>query len=89
MKTTGRKLQKVSIVNLTYPLTCSIIITGSELGGEPILLKTKEVAEYLKISDQQVRRLVGKKELPCIRISQRALRFRKEDVEKFISGREI
>ncbi|MBM6701128.1 helix-turn-helix domain-containing protein [Megasphaera elsdenii] len=55
----------------------------------PILLKTKEVAEYLKISDQQVRRLVDKKELPCIRISPRVLRFRKEDVEEFISGREI
>lgn len=54
-----------------------------------ILLKTKEVAEYLKISDQQVRRLVDKKELPCIRISPRVLRFRKEDVEEFISGREI
>ena len=55
----------------------------------PILLKTKEVAEYLKISDQQVRRLVDKKELPCIKISQRVLRFRKEDIEEFISGREI
>lgn len=55
----------------------------------PILLKTKEVAEYLKISDQQVRRLVDKKELPCIRISPRVLRFRKEDIEEFVSGREI
>ena len=54
-----------------------------------ILLKTKEVDEYLKISDQQVRRLVDKKELPCIRISPMVLRFRKEDIEEFVSGREI
>ena len=52
-----------------------------------ILLKTKEVAEYLKISTQQVRRLVNKGELPCIRLSERVLRFRQEDVQEYINGK--
>lgn len=52
-----------------------------------ILLKTKEVAEYLKISTQQVRRLVNKGELPCIRLSERILRFRQEDVQEYINGK--
>lgn len=48
------------------------------------MLDTKDVAKYLKISTQQVRRLVQEGSLPCYRISPRILRFRMEDVEKLL-----
>lgn len=48
-------------------------------------MKTKDVAEYLKISTQQVRRLANKGELPCIRLSERILRFRLEDVQEYVN----
>lgn len=53
-----------------------------------ILLRTRDVAEYLKISTQQVRRLVLSGKLPHIRISQRIIRYRKKDIDNFIEGNE-
>lgn len=53
-----------------------------------MLLSTKEVATMLKISTQQVRRLVQKGELPCIHLSPRILRFREKEIETFLEGRE-
>nr|DAX03835.1 MAG TPA: helix-turn-helix domain protein [Caudoviricetes sp.] len=52
-------------------------------------MTTKDVAVYLKISTQQVRRLVSQHLLPCIRVSDRVIRFRPQDVEKFLEAREI
>lgn len=45
------------------------------------LLSIKEVAEYLKISEEEVKRLVDAGELPAYRIGDTFLRFRREQVD--------
>ena len=45
------------------------------------LLNIKEVAEYLKISEEEVKRLVDIGEIPAYRIGDSFLRFRKEQID--------
>lgn len=45
------------------------------------LLSIKEVAEYLKISEEEVKRLVDQGEIPAYRIGDTFLRFRKEQID--------
>lgn len=45
------------------------------------LLSIKEVADYLKISEDEVKRLVDKGEIPAYRIGDTFLRFRKEQID--------
>ncbi len=45
------------------------------------LLSIKEVAEYLKISEDEVKRLVDSGEIPAYRIGDTFLRFRKEQID--------
>lgn len=45
------------------------------------LLSIKEVAEYLKISEEEVKRLVDTGEIPAYRIGGSFLRFRKEQID--------
>lgn len=73
---------------MTYFFERSIMKLKNREGDMEMLLSTKEVANYMKISPTQVRRLVHKQVLPCIRVSPRVLRFRKEEVDKFLEGRE-
>lgn len=44
------------------------------------LIKTKEVAELLSVSDEQVRILVHRHGLPCYRLSPRIMRFKEDEV---------
>lgn len=45
------------------------------------LLTIKEVADYLKLSEEEVKRLVDVGEIPAYRIGDTFLRFRKEQVD--------
>lgn len=45
------------------------------------LLSIREVAEYLKISEEEVKRLVDIGEIPAYRIGGTFLRFRKEQID--------
>ena len=45
------------------------------------LLNIREVAEYLKISEEEVKRLVDQGEIPAYRIGDSFLRFRKEQLD--------
>lgn len=45
------------------------------------LLSIKEVAEYLKISEEEVKRLVDTGEVPAYKIGDTFLRFRKEQID--------
>ena len=45
------------------------------------LLSIKEVAEYLKISEEEVKRLVDIGEIPAYKIGDTFLRFRKEQID--------
>lgn len=45
------------------------------------LLSIKEVAEYLKVSEEEVKRLVDIGEIPAYKIGDTFLRFRKEQLD--------
>ena len=45
------------------------------------LLTIKEVADYLKISEEEVKRLVDAGEIPAYKIGDTFLRFRKEQID--------
>jgi excisionase family DNA binding protein len=45
------------------------------------LLTIKEVSEYLKISEEEVKKLVDAGEIPAYRIGDTFLRFRKEQID--------
>jgi len=45
------------------------------------LINIKEVAEYLKISEEEVKRLVDVGEIPAYKIGGTFLRFRKEQID--------
>jgi excisionase family DNA binding protein len=53
------------------------------------LLTVKEVARLLRLDSGTVYHMVsaGNLRLPCLRLSQRCLRFRAEDIEKFLADR--
>ena len=45
------------------------------------LISIKEVAEYLKVSEEEVKRLVDSGEIPAYKIGDTFLRFRKEQID--------
>jgi excisionase family DNA binding protein len=55
------------------------------LPAEP-LLKTRDVARLLAVTPKTVLRWYEAGRLPGFRLSNRALRFRREDVEAFLAG---
>jgi excisionase family DNA binding protein len=50
------------------------------------LLTLPEVAAFLRLSPRSVRRLVGSRRLPCVRIG-RVLRFHPADLFRFVEAR--
>ena len=50
------------------------------------LLTVAEVAEYLSVSDQTVRRWIKQNELPAFKLN-RELRVRESDLEAFLESR--
>ena len=51
------------------------------------LLNIEEVARYLNLSEQAVKELVGKGDLPAYKIGGVLLRFKKEQIESYRKGR--
>ena len=49
------------------------------------LLNVSEVAEFLGLSKGTIYHLVSQQRVPCIRLSNRCLRFRLSDLEKWIA----
>ncbi len=56
----------------------------THLGTTPNLWKVKDVANYLKLSEKAVYRLVSTGNFPHIRLGRR-LRFSKQDIDRFLS----
>lgn len=53
---------------------------------KPIFLTVQEVAEQLRVSYMTIYRLIEEKKLPATRVSKRALRIEKADLDKFLEG---
>lgn len=49
------------------------------------LLTYDQAAEYLAISTKTLRRWVAERRIPVIKISRIVIRFRREDLDRFIS----
>jgi len=60
-----------------------------EKGGVEIkvsaLMTYDQAAEYLAVSTKTLRRWVAERKIPVIIISRKLVRFRKEDLDRFIS----
>ncbi len=54
-----------------------------ELFPEEFFLNVKEVARILRLSRQEVYRMVAKKQIPFTRIKPRGIRFLREDFERW------
>jgi len=54
-----------------------------KLAQAPTLLTVREASEHLRVSTATVYSLVGRSELPAVRVSN-AIRVRREDLEAFI-----
>lgn len=48
-------------------------------------LTTAEVAEYLRVSESQVRTWVRGGQLGCVRLGPKLLRFRQSDIDTFLA----
>jgi excisionase family DNA binding protein len=55
-----------------------------ELAMDDRLLKSKEVAQRLSISNAYAYRLMSIGSIPCVKLGSRAVRCRPEDLEEFI-----
>jgi len=53
------------------------------------LLTVKQVAAILRISKQEVYRLVARRRIPYVRFSIRGIRFRVEDFEDWLRSKTI
>ncbi len=53
------------------------------------LLNYKQTARYLSLSEQHIRRLKSKGQIPYIRIGSRSVRFRVKSLNQWVEGREI
>jgi excisionase family DNA binding protein len=58
-------------------------------GIDTPLLIGPEAAEYLQITERLLRELVARREMPCVRVGGRLLRFRKADLDAYIAARVI
>ncbi len=64
-----------------------MVVTRSETPGDRLqeeLLTPQKVAEILKIKPARVYEAVRDGRLPAVRITSKLIRFRPEDVERFI-----
>lgn len=50
------------------------------------LLKPCDVWKRLNISERTLRTLTKKGDIPCVRLSERTVRYRPTDIERIVSG---
>jgi excisionase family DNA binding protein len=51
------------------------------------LLDVNEVAELLRLAPGSVYHKVSRKEIPCVRLSARCLRFRRSDIDAWVAAK--
>ena len=54
-------------------------------GGEKLLLNVEEAAALIGVSTGTVYHWIGEKRIPVVRLSRRCVRFRRADLEEWIS----
>ena len=57
-------------------------LRGMEEGD---ILTVRETAKLLKISEATIYRMVEKKEIPYIRVGEKIIRFRRSDIDRWLS----
>lgn len=67
-------------------MTRSNAMGGPQGTGRPRLLRIREAASLLGVSEKTVRRLISSRQLPCVRI-QRLLRLHEADLVRFVEAR--
>jgi excisionase family DNA binding protein len=55
---------------------------------EPDFLTVRETAEYLRLCEKQIRRLISRGELPAYRFGA-ALRIKRRDIEAYAEARRL
>jgi excisionase family DNA binding protein len=50
----------------------------------PQLLKPRDVQKRLAVSDKTLRKLTNEGTIPCVRLGERTIRYRPQDVEEAI-----
>jgi excisionase family DNA binding protein len=54
--------------------------------GNKLLLTVREVAELLGVAPGTIFHWAAQGRLPCVRLSQRCLRFKKSEIEEWLNG---
>jgi len=57
--------------------------------SKPVMMTVKEIAKEIGVAPMTVYRLVHRGELPAIRISQRSLRVRREELVKYLENQQV
>ena len=67
-------------------MTRSYATGGPRDTEPPRLLRVREAASLLGVSEKTIRRLISSRQLPCVRI-QRLLRLHAADLVRFVEAR--
>jgi len=62
--------------------------SGRERPAQPAFDTVKETAEYLRLCEKQVRRLISRGKLPAYRFGT-ALRIKREDREAYVRAQQV
>jgi len=65
-----------------------MVTTFSPSGLSP-LLTGRDAAEHLQITERLLREMVARRELPCVRVGGRLLRYRRSDLDAYITAKMI
>ena len=66
-----------------------MVSTLSPTAGLPPLLTNAADADLLQIKERLLRELVARRELPCVRVGDRLLRYRRSDLEAYLEAKSI
>ena len=75
-------VQKVALPEVPFPVKGSL-----SMAAETSLLTQKELADRLKISVRTVRNFTRRRQIPAIRIGNKLMRYRLEDVLEALQSR--
>lgn len=59
------------------------------MSSESPYLTQREAAAYLRVNVRMLRELVGRRAVAFVRVSERNMRFRKADLDRFMDGRVV
>jgi excisionase family DNA binding protein len=91
MSANGTNHQTIQVIDDSYHLATS---TDSDTGivrvskaGDKRLMTYHEAAFYLNVGRSTLYDLVGRGEIPVVRLSRRCVRFRLQDLEELVDAR--